>query len=199
MNGKVSIKFDDIKDNYLFMIQITNNELTKTLNKITAILNKKPVTSSYPSISDLYQDLIDTIVEGGIYISSPHLEVILMNQIRDANDMYGKPKWWEHNPAYSIITLNEALTNNPSITISLSYQKIKRMFYNPLTFKKNGASFMDLFFMENPQKIIYDLPEEENYDDEIKPGDIINPVIMLDDVNKITVINREEMSELDEE
>ena len=30
------------------------------------------------------------------------------------------------------------------------YQRLSQTLYNPLTFKKNGASFLDLFFMENP-------------------------------------------------
>lgn len=191
IDGKISIGFNELKESYLFVMQIENNELTKTLNKLLAILNKKPVTQSYPSVSDLYQDLVDTTIEGGLDIAATHLEIILMNQIRDVDDIFGKPRWWEHNPPYNIITLNEALTNNPSITISLSYQKIKRLFYNPLTFRKNGASFMDLFFMERPQRAIYDIPEIEIH--RPKPGEIFDPMIPIDDIHKVTVAVSEEL------
>ena len=191
IDGKISIGFNELKESYLFVMQIQNNELTKTLNKLLSILNKKPITQSYPSISDLYQDLVDTTIEGGLDISATHLEVILMNQIRDVDDIFDKPHWWEHNPPYNIITLNEALTNNPSVSISLSYQKIKKMFYNPLTFKKKGASFMDLFFMERPQRIIYDIPEDR--EEERKPGELIEPMIFVDDPNKVTVAVSEEL------
>lgn len=197
IDGKISISFNELKENYLFVMQIENNELTKTLNKLLAILNKKPITQSYESISHLYQDLVDTTIEGGLDISATHLEIILMNQIRDVEDIFGKPKWWETNPPYNIITLNEALTNNPSVLVSLSYQKIKRMFYNPLTFKKHGASFIDLFFMERPQRVIYDVPEEEVY--HRKPGEIVDPFIPIDNPNKITVAAVENMDMVDDE
>lgn len=195
IDGKISIGFNEVKETYLFVMQIQNNEITKTLNKLLAILNKKPITSSYPSISDLYQDLIDTTVEGGLNIAATHLEVILSNQIRDPEDIFDKPHWWEYNPPYNIITLNEALTNNPSVVVSMSYQKIKRMFYNPLTFKKKGASFMDLFFMETPQRVIYDVPEDAEV--KRKPGEFVDPIVPIEDVNKITAPVVEE--DLDED
>ena len=114
-----------------------------------------------------------------------------MNQIRDTEDMFGRPRWWEHNPPYNIITLNEALTNNPSVVISLSYQKIKRQFYNPLTFKKHGASFMDLFFMETPQRMIYDIKEDEKFIR--KPGELVDPIIPIDDARRVTMAVSEEL------
>ena len=197
IDGKISIGFNELKESYLFVMQIENNELTKTLYKLLNILNKKQTTQSYATISDLYQDLTDTTIEGGLNIAATHLEVILMNQIRDTEDMFGKPHWWEHNPPYNIITLNEALTNNPSVVISLSYQKIKRMFYNPLTFKKHGASFMDLFFMERPQRTIYDIPDDGEEPINRKPGELIDPLIPIDDVNKITVADTEELDSED--
>ena len=197
IDGKISIGFNELKESYLFVMQIENNELTKTLYKLLNILNKKQTTQSYATISDLYQDLTDTTIEGGLNIAATHLEVILMNQIRDTEDMFGKPHWWEHNPPYNIITLNEALTNNPSVVISLSYQKIKRMFYNPLTFKKHGASFMDLFFMERPQRTIYDIPDDGEEPINRKPGELIDPLIPIDDVNKITVADTEELDNED--
>lgn len=195
IDGKISIGFNELKESYLFVMQIENNELTKTLKNLLDILNKKPVTQSYPSVSDLYQDLIDTTIEGGLNIAATHLEVILMNQIRDTEDMFGRPRWWEHNPPYNIITLNEALTNNPSVVISLSYQKIKRQFFNPLTFKKHGPSFMDLFFMETPQRVIYNIEEEEKF--VRKPGELVDPIIPIDDASRVTMAISEELDSED--
>lgn len=192
IDGRISIGFNELKETYLFIVQIENNELTKTLNKLLSILNKKKITSSYLTISELFQDLIDTTVEGGLNIGSTHLEVILMNQVRDPETIFGKPKWWNPNPSYQIITLNEALTNNPSITISLSYQRIKKALTTPLSFRKNGPSFIDLFFMENPQKVIYDLPEEEEFVRE--RGEIVDPMVFTDDYNRITVASPEEIN-----
>ena len=194
-DGKISISFNELKEAYLFIIQIENDELAKVLNKLLAILNKKDTTQSYPSISDLYQDLVDTAIEGGLDVSGSHLEIILMNQIRDSEDMFEKPKWWEHNPGYNIITLNEALTNNPSVIVSMSYQKIKRMFYNPLTFKKNKASYMDLFFMERPQRVINDIPDDGEDSTPVIEGDLIDPLKFFEDPNKITVAEPEDIDD----
>lgn len=144
-------------------------------------------TKNNYNISD--KDLFE-LAKDGSTISDEDIADKLKETTEGMNpeDIFAKPKWWDHNPPYNIITLNEALTNNPSVVISMSYQKIKRMFYNPLTFKKNGASFMDLFFMERPQRVINDIPEDDN-GPKRKPGEIIDPMMPIDDPNRITVID----------
>ena len=57
---------------------------------------------------------------------------------------------------YKMLTLNQALTNNPSVIVSLLYKDLGRTLYNPLTFTKNAPSFFDLFFCEDPQNYISD-------------------------------------------
>ena len=39
-------------------------------------------------------------------------------------------------------------------TFSLLNEKLEKMFYMPLTYKKTAPSFVDLFFMEQPQMFI---------------------------------------------
>ena len=78
-----------------------------------------------------------------------------MNQIRDIEDILEKPNWKIPNAPYQILTTNQALTNNPNVVISLMYQKLSKTLYAPLTFRKNKPSFMDLFFMEQPQEFLY--------------------------------------------
>ena len=138
-------------------------------------------------IHQLLQALLATAIEGGLKLASTHIEVIISNQIRDAYDILKKPKWFELNPEYEILSLNRALTCNPSITVSMSYQKISKLLYNPLTFKKNGTSFMDLFFMEKPQYAIHglDLDQEEKFVP--KPGELFEPMIYFEDPDKVTV------------
>ena len=41
--------------------------------------------------------------------------------------------------------------DNPSIAVTLSYQRTSQALYNPSTFKKTKPSVLDLFFMEQPQ------------------------------------------------
>jgi hypothetical protein len=97
------------------------------------------------------QRIVDLVIEGGLDIDAVHLEVILSNQIVDANDILKKPNWNDPNAQYKMLTLNQALTNNPSVIISLLYKDLNKTLYNPLTFTKNAPSFFDLFFHEQPQ------------------------------------------------
>ena len=78
-----------------------------------------------------------------------------MNQIRRGDDILETPEWqYQNQKNYKIITLKKALSNNPSITVSLMYQEIKRMLINPITFQKKAPSITDLFFMTQPQEYL---------------------------------------------
>ena len=186
IDGKIYIDFTELKDiSTVFLVPIINNELSKTLEHLENLLNKNSTIKGM-NIHQLMQALIDTVIEGGLNIASTHLEVIVSNQIRDTEDILERAKWQFHNPSYEILSLNRALTNNPSITISLSYQKVRKQLYSPLTFNKHGASFMDLFFMEQPQYAIagMDIPEEEIFVS--TPGELFDPMIPIGDPNKFT-------------
>lgn len=185
IDGKIHIDFSELKDLALFIIPIENNELSKTLEHLKDLLDKNNTIKGM-NIHQLLQALIETVIEGGLGIVSTHLEVILSNQCRDAENILEKPKWYLRNPDYEILSLSRSLTCNPSITVSMSYQKVSKLLYNPLTFKKNGASFMDLFFMEKPQYAIKGIEETEE-EFVPKPGEFYEPMIFMEDPNKITV------------
>lgn len=149
---KISIDMKTLKDEdaLILGVQIHNNDLSKTLDKVKDILDKSIVTKS-KTRHQLLQDLNDTLKEGGLNVDSVHGEIILSNQLRSKSDILEKPEWEYPNEEYTVLTLKQALGNNPSVSISLSYASISKALYAPLTYKKNKASFMDLFFMEQPQ------------------------------------------------
>lgn len=157
IDGIATIPFDDLLDLNLFKIQIHNNGLAETLKRLKDIIDKNEVTKRHDANSIL-QTFMETVCEGGIGIDSIHAEIIIANQVRlgDTNDtILEKPNWDKpNNEEYTILTLSRALNNHPSITISLSYERIKRALYTPLTYKKRQPSFMDLFFMPKPYDII---------------------------------------------
>ena len=95
----------------------------------------------------ILQTFIETVIEGNLDISAIHCEVILSNQIRDSNDILLEPDWSGYDPDYTILTLKKSLSSNPSVVVSLSFQELSRMLYNPLTYRKSKTSFMDLFMM----------------------------------------------------
>ena len=185
VDRKIYIDFSDLKDVTLFTIPIENNELSKTLEHLEDLLNKNNTIKGM-NLHQFLQAVIDTTIEGGLNIVSTHLEVIISNQCRDSNNILERPKWYLYNPDYEIISLNRALTCNPSVTISMSYQKVSRLLYNPLTFKKRGASFMDLFFMEKPQYAINGLEQPEEEEFVPKKGELYEPMIFFDNPNKST-------------
>lgn len=150
VDGKISIKLDRVSDIPLFLIKINNNELTKTLNKLKAIIDKNSETKQFDK-NTILQTFIETVIEGNLDISAIHCEVILSNQIRDSNDILLEPDWSGYDPDYTILTLKKSLSSNPSVVVSLSFQELSRMLYNPLTYRKSKTSFMDLFMMLSPQ------------------------------------------------
>lgn len=194
VEGKISIGFNEIKDYPMFVIQIQNIEIIETLNHLKHLYNKSSDVHMR-TISDLLQEILDTNIKGNMNIAGVHYSIVLMNQIKDVEDILERPNWNYQNVPYRILTLNEALNSNPAVTISLSYQKVMKMLYTPLTFKKHGASFMDLFFMDKPQLISKGIIEEPKVIVH-KPGELYEPITFGEDPTKITaedpeVINNE--------
>lgn len=200
IDGKIYIDFSELADlSALFIIPIENNELSKTLNRLQNLLNKGD-TMKGMDIHQLTQMIIQTVIEGGLNISATHLEVIISNQCRDAEDILRKPRWFEHDPGYQILSLNKALTCNPSVTVSMSYQKVSKLLYNPLTYAKNGTSFMDLFFMEQPQYAIKGIDPPDTIDANWPTvGDLEVPVVFGEDPNGITISKNSKELDDDEE
>jgi hypothetical protein len=159
---------DQEVDPNIFGIKIYNNDLSRSLDNCKSIINKKRPTSDKMNTKDeLLKNLIDATLDAGLRISSNHLEVILMNQIRHASHTEATPEWEYRDEPYQILTLGTALQRHPSVTVTMSFEKIKKTLFNPLTFRKTKPSPMDLFFMSDvpPQVYLredYVSPEEED-------------------------------------
>jgi len=179
VNGKVVVKFDNLVDTFLFFVILQNNELSKTMERIMDIINKNSVTKSMDR-HELLQAFLDAVIEGGLDTDSIHLETILANQIRSDEDILDLPDWSNTDEPYQILTLNQALTDNPSVSISLMYQKLSRALYNPLTFRKNKPSFMDLFFMKQPQIYLSSDTIVEG-EEEKKENNIVCPIVISEE------------------
>ena len=186
VDGKISINAEELKEITLFLMNVQNNGLTKTLNQLNRLLNNNTILKNY-DLHSWAQAIIDTVIKGGLSINGIHLEVLMHDQIRAVDNILERPQWEYPNEPYELVSLNKALTNNPSVTISISYQKVSKLLYNPLTFRKNKPSFMDLFFMERPQIYIRNLEESEAID--LNDDGLINPLIAVEDNTKITGVN----------
>lgn len=149
-DGMVNISLSALADIPLFFVRVNNNEMSKVMNDIKALINKSSALAN-KSADEAAQTIIDLVVEGGLAIDAVHLETIFSEQISVPNNTYEKPDWTIPGVPYSIFTLNHALTNNKSVVKSLLYKDLHKTFYNPLTYTKNAPSFFDMFFCEQPQ------------------------------------------------
>ncbi|MGL5752901.1 MAG: hypothetical protein ACRCXT_20340, partial [Paraclostridium sp.] len=149
---KIEIDMNELvkADIYLFAVQLLNNDISRSLERIKAILDNSTVMKPYDR-HGLLQILLDALIDGGIMVSSVHAEILLSNQIRSSENILQLPEWQYDNEPYTILSLKQALDKHPSVSVSLSFQKIKKALFNPLTFKKSKPSVMDLFYMEKPQ------------------------------------------------
>jgi hypothetical protein len=140
-------------DSVLFIVDVKNNELSKTMKAIKNIIDNKKTTRSYDRNSIL-ADFIKTNLAGNIKMDSVHFEILLMNQMRDAEDILDTPDWTIRNAPYQILTLSESLNNNRSISVRLQASKIARALTHPSNRRLKAPSNMDLFYMEKPQQFM---------------------------------------------
>jgi hypothetical protein len=159
------------------------------MNDIINIINKSSVTEKMTK-DEALQYIVDLVIYGNLSIDAVHLEVILSNQIVDPDNILKKPNW--NNPAAKsrMFTLNQALTNNPSVIISLLYKDLHKVLYNPLTFTKNAPSFFDLFFCEQPQLYmdeslyVTEVKDIKDYENGIKMYSVVSNETREDELMK---------------
>lgn len=132
----------------LFYIEIENNELSKPLYNILNLTDNKEhlgVTTK----EGMVQKFLELLNEGGIPINSVHIECIVRELIRKPDDIMQRPDFTEVDPEYTILRVTDGIMNSPSITISLSFEKVKRQLYDPKSYKKDGRSLLDYFFISD--------------------------------------------------
>lgn len=145
------IPFDQLIGINVFLVKLSNDDISKTLEDLDHMINRLMDVSEQDKDSWL-QNIIEIVIEGGVDIDAVHLEVILSNQIRNVDNITDTPYWEFPNEPYRLLTLSQALTNNPNICTSLVYDSLPKALYNPLSFKKKKSAELDLFFMRQPQE-----------------------------------------------
>ena len=158
---------------YLFIMEIRNNELSRTMDQIKKLIDNKSIIQLHDR-NTILEEFIRTNINGGIKLNAVHFEVLLMNQIRYVDDELLKPHWDVPNEPYQILTLRKSLSNNPSITVRLESDKIQQALRNPQNRFIKQPSITDLFFMEQPQEYL----DPDIISDEYKPkSDVENNIV----------------------
>lgn len=148
----------------LFIVQVKNNELSATMDKIKKLIDNKTIIEGFDRNSIL-REFIVTNIEGNIKLNAVHFEVLLMNQIRAADDELDVPDWTVPNAPYQILTLSKSLSENRSITVRLQSNKVSKALANPQNQKISKPSVTDVYFMEQPQEYL----DPNIVSDEYKP------------------------------
>lgn len=153
-NEVIEIDIPQLKEfDSIFAIEMKNNELTRTMEKIKKLIDSESVISQH-NANSLLETFIDTNIAGGITLNSVHFEVILMNQIRKIDDMLENPDWTKHNEEYKLLTLSKSLQFNKSMTVRLEASNIAKAFLDPNADQIKNCSINDLYFMEQPQEYL---------------------------------------------
>ena len=175
-NEAAIIPFDELQNiQALFKVPIKNNELQATMDRISAIINVKKITSNYTKDAIL-EDFMNTNVKGGIKLSSVHYEVILANLFR--------PDWTiPNNDNYQILTLSASLFDSPYLMTRLLYSRLNKVLIKPSTFEVNKGSMNDLFAVTYPKKFLSSEPidpDEKDDSIEVNGKKKVNPFVTFE-------------------
>lgn len=147
--GKGIIKFSSLEDDDpIFNIDIFNNELTRPLYELMALVNKQNKDNPQ-TIDEMSQNLAELLIEAGIKTNIVAAEIILNRLIRMESDKYQRPNFGKEDIGkYNIFTVDQALKNNKSIFVGISYQHIKQQLLDIDAFTvRDGVSYLDSLFM----------------------------------------------------
>lgn len=176
-DGVYNIQLTKFIDKNIFYIDIQNNELSKTMKQIKNLIDNKASIKTHDR-NTLLQDFIAYNLAGGIKINSVHFEVLISNQIRNADDIMLQPDWEIQNEPYQLIKLEDAITNSPRIGVRLQGSKLKKTLINASNKGIYKPSNLDVFYMEKPQEFINPKLVDRSHD--VPERKIIKPVYFKD-------------------
>ena len=152
---KYKIPFTELDDDIpLFSMVIENNELTKPLYRLMGLISSEKDNGNVlgtRSIDNVCQKLLETIIESNIPASALSSEIVVNRLLRDKDDIYKRIDFGGLRiKPYQIISLNKALTNNPSPLAGLSFQNIPRQMKATETYDgtRTQSSWLDPFWTE---------------------------------------------------
>ena len=150
--GDGMIKFKDLdEDMSLFDVVIMNNELTKPLYDLMNLLNKAADKDSpYQTIDDYANKFLEILIDANIKASMVAGELIINRLIKLPDNVMVRPNFKKHRmPEYNIYTVDKVLEHNPSITLGLGFENLKRQLLSPDLEERTGTSYMDALYKED--------------------------------------------------
>jgi len=136
----------DFRDEELFVIKVQNEEITKSLNQIKNLIEKKDHLG-VTTYDEFMRKFLDLVNMNGIHIDAVHMELIISNLFRKSSNPYERIDFSKDTlEPYDILSLKEAVINGRSVCNGLSFERVKNQLLDHEIFKINGESFIDIFF-----------------------------------------------------
>jgi hypothetical protein len=130
----------------MFFVKLKNDELSKPLRDLKGFIEKGkelPVDN----VSDLITQVRYLMKCGGIKVESVHIECLLRNVIRDADDITQLPDWENNDVRYRITSIHNGIMMSSSVINSLTFERLNQQLREPITYRKTGTCFTDILFL----------------------------------------------------
>ena len=146
-NGEYEVTLKDIQlNNPVFYIDIANDGLSAVLNDIIALIDKKERLGTQ-TYNEMVVKFVELCNDSGVIINAVHLELIIRELIKDVNDILQRPDFSVKDPDYQLLRLSDSILNSNSIITSISFERFKEQIYKAKSYRKNGTSPLDNFFL----------------------------------------------------
>ena len=150
------IALEDLNpEDFIFLVDVQNNELTKPMKRIQRVLNNKDHDGCF-TYEDLVNHMIDLLIASELDATSVHSEMIIRQLIKRVDNVLKRPNFERiiMTQDYQLLTVSTALKKNPSITTSLSTPYLKNQLVElGVTFEKSAPGVFDPLFkltLDNP-------------------------------------------------
>jgi hypothetical protein len=140
-DGEVAIT--PIQETSIFQVPVTNTDLSEALHSVFNTLEREELTSYH----EAYSRLIGLLGKSEIKTPSVHAEMILRAMVRSVEDNTQRPDFsGPDEPGYAILKLTQAILASPSVTNSLSFERVKAQLVGVEVLKKSAEGVMDALF-----------------------------------------------------
>lgn len=138
------IDFADIGDDALFSVDIQNNELTRPLYNIMHLIKNSSNTVN-ETIDSMTQKFISYIIEANMDATAVQCEMIINRLVRSVENPYDRPDFTKEDlEDYKMLSVSQAIRNNHSPLLGLSFEKVKSQMVAYDTFhERRGTSYLD--------------------------------------------------------
>lgn len=143
------IPLEDIpQEEFIFVVDVYNNELTRPMKSIQKVLNSKN-HEGCNTYEDMVNKMIELLIASKIDATSVHSEMIIRELVRKKNNIIKRPDFHRviMSQDYQLLSVNTALKENPAICTSLSTPYLKDQLVSLTeTFSKTDTSVFDDLF-----------------------------------------------------